>query len=414
MLPYEQLDRMIFEATAMAAGFRGLVRAEPLILDSGGLAGFEGRYHTIKLFQRTVLDLCLQSLRGEVDPTVAALLLNEIIPPFGAQYHCRILDQHMDTPLFFRTDEGVAGKISEIQCPGSGWGECAVLRELYEYLGLNLAALPDPAERFAASTIKTMGGKEPAIHYLLDNGALPNTIVYFLQKTRRHGLRYFGFDRGIRPPNVNMLRSHTFMGLIGDCLFQERLGRYLRRELTYDLPPTMIFDQKMPLLLPFWEKTRACFDDGVRSLFPFTALVTPEGITLPSGGRVALSTFAAAMSAENMYYLKYAGHDIPLHLPGRGVYYLGEMDTDERAHLLSQAATDYHSGKFWIIQEGFRHRTNAPYLNKEGHRCDMEFDTKFSGYYGPGGLICVDVMHGHGAILRQTADTVIGLCCSRS
>lgn len=194
----------------MDAGFRGLARGEPLALSPRIYEGFGERYDAIKLFQETVVELCHRSLEGEAPPEIAALLLNEIIPPFHSDFHRAIFRRRRDSPAFFRTDEGVPGKITEIQCPGSGWGECAVLIDYYAQQGFPAHRLPRFAEQFARDTNGLFGSAGAVVHYLLDNSALPNTLTYFIQQTRRHGLRHYGFERTLRPRDANFIRSHTF------------------------------------------------------------------------------------------------------------------------------------------------------------------------------------------------------------
>jgi len=411
--PNDQLNKMLLDATAMDAGFRGLVRAEPLELPIGHFSGFCERYELIKNFQINVLELCRRSLAREIDPIVARVLFNEILPTYGEAYHRTVLEKRQDTPVFFRTDESVPGKITEIQCPGSGWGECAILSDFYARNGFESLALPNPAKHFAEDVIGLFPDGDAKIHYLLDNCALPNTTTYFIHKTRKHNLRYVGFDRKLGPRDANLIRSHTFLGLIGDCNFNERLGKNLGGTLIFDFPPTMIFDQKMPLLLPFWSYTSTYFDDNVRALFPHTSLITPGGVTLSSGENIKLEQLAMKEPGDRNYYLKYAGYDIPLHLESRGIYCLQELSTSDCNRMLSMAAEDYTLGKYWILQESIRDRTEAIYFDNDGNIKEGRFDTKYSAYYGPSGLLGIDVMHGDGAVLRQTGSTVLGICIPR-
>ena len=283
------------------------------------------------------------------------------------------------------------------------------IRDSY-YVERGKKQMPPLASDFARDVRALFPNGEANVLYLLDNCALPNTTIYFIQRTRRHTLRYYAFDRGLRPRDANFIRSHTFLGLIGECNFAERLRLYFEGRVLFDYPPTMIFDQKMPLMLPFWPITRTYFDDDVRALFPHTTLLTASGVTLNGDEMITIDQFAARPSAERDYYLKYASHDIPLHLPGRGVFWLGDMNSEECRALLFCAAGDHHRGKHWILQQGVRQRAMARYFDDDGGEREASFDTKYSAYYGPSGLLCVDVMHDAGSILRQSAGTVIGVC----
>lgn len=73
---------------------------------------------------------------------------------------------------------------------------------------------------------------------------------------------------------------------------------------------------------------------------------------------------------------------------------------------LEEAGRDYARGKYWLLQESVRTEASTE-LNGDS---PFLLDTKYSAYYGPSGLLCIDVMQDRGAILRQGSGTLIGIC----
>ena len=76
------------------------------------------------------------------------------------------------------------------------------------------------------------------------------------------------------------------------------------------MPPIALFDQKLLLALPFWNQTRAFYGDEVRGLFPYTDILTPQGITLEDGSLVRIEKFSRLPCRRRAYFLKYAGADV--------------------------------------------------------------------------------------------------------
>ncbi|MFO1512447.1 MAG: hypothetical protein U1F83_05955 [Verrucomicrobiota bacterium] len=118
---YRQLDEEINGRLGTDVGFTALVRATPYPMDVAVVDGFRERYATIKRFQESTLALFNASLRGECDPEIAAMVLGDVPAHLGSDYHRQLTARQHHTPVFFRTDEPLPSKLSEIQCPGSGW-----------------------------------------------------------------------------------------------------------------------------------------------------------------------------------------------------------------------------------------------------------------------------------------------------
>ena len=75
-------------------------------MDSEVAAGFESRYKTIKNFQKITSSLFQASLRGDADPEIAKLVINELPDQYGFSHH-KDLYQSAEkmsrdmTPVFF-------------------------------------------------------------------------------------------------------------------------------------------------------------------------------------------------------------------------------------------------------------------------------------------------------------------------
>ncbi len=283
---YAYLDAQVNDLLNVDIGFNNLLGAGLYGLDPGTLRSFFDRYHLIKEFQEVTLSLFSASLRHEFDPEVASLVINELPDQMGWNYHRRLVEngvrQH-STPVYFRTDEVADRKVTEIQCPGSGWG---LYEQLYRFFADHASAFGKIAnfsrnlsEGFASSLTEHLA-KEPIIHHLMDNASIPHCVRFFIQKTRRRGVRYFGYDKDITPYNCNFIRGHDFPGLWCENFAKRRIAAWTKGLLEYDLPPSILFDEKITFVFPFWAKTMPYYRDEVRDLFPFTQWITPQGFFL--------------------------------------------------------------------------------------------------------------------------------------
>jgi hypothetical protein len=128
---YAFLEWQSNEVTRSLVGFTGLITPAPDNLSAAQWQNLTARYATIKEWHSTTLELFSASLKGLVTPAIAELFLREI-PPYLASYHRDIVSSvPINTPMFFRTDEAVLGKIVEVQSPGSLWGTYEQLQDYY-------------------------------------------------------------------------------------------------------------------------------------------------------------------------------------------------------------------------------------------------------------------------------------------
>ncbi len=408
---YGYLDRQINDTLGTDLEFNILLGAGHYAFEAEELRGFAERYSRIKEFQEITLSLFNASLKGEADPEIASLIINELPESQGTKYHRELDLKH--TPVFFRTDEVVPGKISEIQSPGSAWGICDQLHSFYDdhrsEFGVSDAFPTSLSEGFS-ETLKRHVGSGPFVHHLTDNSSIPADMRYFIQRTRIRGIKYYSYDKGITPYNCNFIRSHAFAGLAADNYFLERLARYKVGDLRYDLPPSILFDEKMIYILPFWNTTRNLYPDRIRDLFPWTQLITPEGFTLEDGSAMDLESFCRLPQKSRNYYIKYAGSDLSINWGSKGVYRASSFSGNRLQSLMIDISKQYHEKRYWILQKAYHMEENSAFIARTGDVSNMRVYTKISGFYGPAGLLGMLVMQRPFNKVHGTEETIVRLC----
>ena len=409
---YLELDREIDVRLGTDLGFDALVGVRPWEMDEEGVDGFRTRYDRIKTFQEEALDLFRASLRGDCDPNIARMVVADLPEVFGTSYHARLSDRQIRTPVFFRTDEAAPGRLTEVQCSGSGWGIAELLRHVYaanpELYGTPKYFSESLAASFSA-TLRRLLDREPVVHHLVDNASRPHGVRYFIQRTRGEGLRYFSYDRNIHPNDCNFVRSHDFVSLLHHNFFAERMERCDTGEVFFDLPPCALFDCKLITAWPFWSRTRKHFSDGTRELFPHTTVITPEGVEMPRGERISLETFLSIPIRKRLYYIKYAGTDIGINWGSRAVYLASAMSGRQCGRMLERVARDWHRGRSWILQKAVRSKERIASVTREGEVVEEKAYAKWSGYYGPDGLMAIVLFHKHYPKVNGSGDTVVSL-----
>ncbi|MGA2490407.1 MAG: hypothetical protein ABSF99_09550, partial [Anaerolineales bacterium] len=343
---YDWADDLINSSPRYATGLTELLAAKPYPLSPAVWRLYESRLSLIRSFQQIALNIFKAALHDELNPAVLHWLINETPESLGIRYHCKLEDRHFTLPVFFRTDEVTPGRIIEIQCPGSAWGELELAFEYAAKMGY-CAGDVSPADRFATQLTDFLKAP-PVVEHLLDNSSAPPGMRYFIEKTRPR-LRYLSIDRGVRAADCNFIRSHAFYSICSDKDFLPRLAK-VGQGVTYDLPPHILFDNKALLVLPFWSMTRAWFPDDIRALFPFTAPLLPAGIELPDGTRVTIEEFSKLPKSRRSYYLKYAGASLELNWGSRAVYRLSNLGSGACLEFLGLCLSGYERGQIWFLQ----------------------------------------------------------------
>jgi len=338
-----------------------------------------------------------------MDPLVLHWLTNEAPAGLGISYHRGLQDCHFTLPVFFRTDEALPGRINEIQCPGSAWGDLQLTYEYTAKIGHN-PGVASPANQFSAQLTDFLK-ETPVVHHLLDQSSAPPGMRYFIEKTRPQ-VKYWSIDPGVKTSDCNFVRSHSFYSLCSEYDFTSRMAR-VGNGITYDLPPHVLFDQKATLILPFWSMTRVLFTDDIREIQIFSTPLLPDGIELQDGDHVTIDEFSRLPKSRRSYYLKYAGADLSLNWGSKGVYRLSNLGSDACRDFLHQCLTGFESCKIWLLQKEEFQEDEISYITRDDKIHTQTLRGKFSGFYGPFGCLGILALHRHHFKVHGQEDTVV-------
>ncbi len=400
---YEWADDSINSSPRYATGFTQLLSTNPYQVSTAVRNEYVSRLPLIRSFQKTALAIFKSALNGEMDPRVLHWLTNEAPTGLGIGYHRGLEDRHFTLPVFFRTDEARPGRINEIQCPGSAWGDLQLTYEYTAKIGHNPGAV-SPANQFAAQLTDFLKDT-PVVHHLLDQSSAPPGMRFFIEKTRPH-VKYWSIDPGVRVNDCNFVRSHSFYSLCSEYEFTSRMAR-VGNGVTYDLPPHILFDQKATLILPFWSMTRALFTDDIREILLFSTPLLPDGIELQDGTHVTIDEFSRLPKSRRSYYLKYAGADLSLNWGSKGVYRLSNLGSDACGDFLHQCLIGFERGRIWLLQKEEFQEDEISYITRDDKIHTQNLRGKFSGFYGPYGCLGVLAMHRHHFKVHGQEDTVV-------
>jgi hypothetical protein len=409
---YDHADRSINERIGVTMGLTTLLATRPYELDGPTVDSHRARHAAIRRFQERTLELFRASLDGEADPEIARVVLGDAPPGFGADYHRALTTAQHRVPVFFRTDEFACGRLSEIQCSGSGWGFLEQLRDLYDAWPQVYGPprhFPVPPARAFAEQLRDYLPQPPIVHHLVDNASRPHGMRYFIQRLRDEGVRFFGYDADVRPEDCNFIRAHDFVSLPHHNFFVDRMERCDRGEVFFDLPPSLLFDGKVILAWPFWSKTRDAYDDEIRALFPHTSLIESDGVDLPDGERITLDGLRDVPRRSRSWYLKYGGSDIAVNWGSKAVFLARTLSNPGCAELLDRIRQDLRRGRPWILQEAVRRAEPATAFARDGGTFETEAYAKLSSFYGPGGLVGVLAMQLRSHKVHGSADTILSM-----
>lgn len=352
-----------------------------------------------EIFHRCIFDGAEAVLRR--------LLLNDSIERLPLRFYHNLPQEVWTDPLFVRTDESRAGKIFEIQCPGSGWGDLLLLTSLYRDHCKNPNVISfTPGAEIIKAIQEICGTESPSVLHLLDNSSNPSSM-HFLIRSTQPPLRYWGCSKDVRCGECNLVRSHSVYGLIAENLFFLRLKRAAEGTLKFDLPPLLIFDQKMILCLPFLDQTKAEFSDAVRETIAYTYPVTSTGFRDVTGEWTTLEAFLARPPRGRKYFLKYGGCDTTVNWGSRAVF---RLDSEKASELLKVAVADYDNGRPWVIQPALAEKEWVSYFPRQSAEPKTErLTAKYSTFYGPDGPVGVRSQYRMNTKVHGQVDAVVGL-----
>lgn len=380
---YEWADGSINGAPKYSTGFTMRLAEQPYRMSQEVRRGYDSRLELIRSFQQTCLDIFRAALRNDLDPRILTWLLNETPVSLGLSYHRSLEDRHFTLPVFSRTDEATPGRLTEIQCPGSFWGELQLLYEFAARKGYPVGSEP-PADQFVTQLTRLLGCT-PVVQHYMDMASAPAGMRYFIEKTRP-AVKYWAIDRGVKQDDCNFIRYHAFIELWADYNLHSLLSR-VGNGITYDYPPHVLFDQKATLVLPCWSLTRQYFSDEIRELFPFTTPLLPDGIELQDGSIISIEEFSSWPKSSRAYYLKLAGFDTALNWGSRAVYRLSNLGRGACLDFLRQRISDYERGRIWLLQKEEFQEDEITFATRDGRVQTQKLRAKFSGFYGPYGCL---------------------------
>lgn len=363
------------------------------------------RQQALQAFFDGCLDFACSHASDANEVRLKALLFGRFSQRFGEFFHREMRNRLRLKPLFFRTDEPTLGQIAEIQCPGSLWGECAAILSLHSR---------QAAHQFiacVADAIKSVVSGTPVIHHLVDNSSRPLTTTYLIQALRRQqNLTFFGFDN-VKDTDCNFVRSHSFHGLISQNIFETRLQAALSGQVQFDYPPTPIFDQKLPLALPFHPVTSKYFHDSARSLIAPTFLIEENCIFHAFGQIISLDEEIKRPRQSRNWVLKYAGLDTNRNWGSRSVKMTKKLSKSSWLELRKTIIRDQQNGDPWVVQADVSSKTTCGSIqNVSGD--DMLYEKTslfFAGEAAIGGLRMfrrISIVHGQDDTIHQALQMV--------
>lgn len=420
---YSWADQQYNNTFKSTIGFTQLLSVKPEYISDELYGNLSKRISLIHDFQDICIDIFRSALKNN-DQELLHWLLNETPESFGIEYHKRLDDCHYTKPVFFRTDEMGLGKIVEVQCPGSLWGE---LQLLYNFYAAGRIDVPEtsPAKEFSEQLIQYLCvepsayenlDEKPTVHYLLDNASAPAGVRYFIQETTPY-IRYWGLDSSIqKADDCQFIRSHSFFGLCGENYFNERV-RNLKNgipgkkntihKFKFDFPPYVLFDQKATLALPFWSKTRKFFNDELRNLFVFSSPIINETLELEDG-ICSIEEFSKRPQSLRGYYLKYAGSDVSINWGSKAVTRLSNIGSEKCLLILKKCIEEGKKGKIWLIQKEYNEKKEVVFWNRNNIQEKNLFNAKTSCFYGPFGLLGIVVSYRKHYKVHGQPETIIG------
>lgn len=408
---YRHLDNDFNNTTLSSTGFTNLVSVAPYAMDDATWDGYCERFHRIQRFQQTTLDIFMASLRGDEDPAIADTVLAGQPPCRGKEYHLGLSKAHLQLPVFFRTDESGPGAIVEVQCPGSTWEMAEQIRALYLSFPSDFGEphrMSQSWSKHFADGLRSYRAEEPIIHHLLNNASRPHGGRYFIQRSRQEGLRYYSWDE-VTWKDVNFVRGHEFFDLRYNGFFDDWMKKCTDGGLAFDHPPTPMFDAKVVMAWPFWDKTRDYYPDDLRALFPHTDIITNEGFRLADGAYVTPEQYCHLGTGKRNYYFKFAGPHPWINWGSRGVYHTGGLSTIACGRMFDRIFHEGEQGMFWIAQEATRYPETAVARDRHGELLTVDAYTKLSAFYGPRGLIGILVMQKRSRKVHGTPETIVSI-----
>lgn len=359
----------------------------------------------ISSFFKKVADLARFALLNNDDELIR-ILFSETPAGMDIEYHKNLPICCWDSPVLYRTDQSLSGKIYEIQAPGSGWGDLYLYALCLKRMGYELSKMYFDFPGLYADTIANMTGKiRPNVFHMIDAASVPYSAKY-LQYITSDRIKYWGLNCDVKMDAIDCLISHSVVSSTTSNYFRTYLQMAAENKLFFSTPPNLIFDEKAIYILPFHKKTRSFFSEKIRSIFPYTAFIEKGGFFDVSGDFVLIKDFVKRKPRERKYYLKYGGPDTNRNWGSKSVFRLNGNDCER---LLNYADILSQKGEIWLIQEDVSQSTSDVISQDIENILREKYHIKISGYYSRERLFGVKIMARHHFKVHGQEDTLVGL-----
>lgn len=388
--------------------FNENILEKPIVLDTKNFDKRNFNFSSIQNFLTITLGIFNEVLYSETQLSriIRNLLLNDSIQSIPISFYKSLDDKIWTIPKFYRTDESKEGKVFEIQCPGSGWGDVILLEKVYKKIFGDTFNYYNIQNSFCEEVKKITKTSSPSIMHLLDNSSNPSSMRYFMNETSSD-IRYWGMDKSVKNSSCELIRSHSVYGLISENLFKIRMEKVKNGECNFDLPPFLLFDQKMIMCLPFLDLTRHLFSDDIRETLSYTYPFTTEGFRDITGDWVTIDQFKKRKPKDRKYFLKYGGCDTSINWGSRAVF---RLDSNSCNNHIGLALSDYSNNRPWIIQKDCSNKDEVRYFESDNSQIQSKILTaRYSTFYSPSGMLAIRTHHGQSTKVHGQEGSIVGM-----
>jgi hypothetical protein len=356
-------------------------------------------------FFRISTSIARQSLNSP-DSRIKKILFSEPIGGMDVKFHRDLPDCCWNNPIMYRTDQSISGKIYEVQCPGSGWGDFPLFANAFKCTGIEVPpSILFFAKKYAKSISVATQKEIPKVFHMLDASSSPSGMKYLFTQTRP-SVKYWGLDKGFSMSDVDYLTAHSSASLITSNFYKSYLSKAIKGDIVFGIPPNLVIDQKAIYLLPFHRDTAEFFSNDIRNLFPFTTLIENNGFLNSYGQFITIEEFSKMHKKDRGYYLKYGGPDLNRNWGSRAVYRLSGNDCKK---LLLEASIRSRNGEVWLIQEDVSQNELINTSIDLREIKNNKFHVKLSAFHSNIGMLGIKIMARKHFKVHGQHDTYVGI-----
>jgi len=410
----EETNRQISTLAGEENSFTMLFARAPFEMNKDDFIGYEQRYQCIRNFLDTTNQLVYECLREGKHPELYRLIFFGKDKEYVDEQRRWYSNNPNSAPYFFRTDEPIPGVIAEIQCPGSGLAQLGILEQAWNKI-LNKNVWPD-WKNIVINNIHALTKKNiPRILYLPKSSCTLDASLFYRSLDNKGIIFVNPLEKGIEYKNsinknilekVDMIRVHSHGFMRSWPAFWEAVQLAKKRQLVIDVPPAIIYNMKLSMALPFWSYTRNYYNDEIRQLFPLTRVIKDGGTIQFEGKNIKYEDYLKLPDKKRNHIIKSSSGTSELDDGGKGVFSLKRTTRKKCAAMFKKIILEYHYGERWIIQEEHNQKYSYSYLNENEQIKNKDGYARFSGFYGPDGIITRRVLFKNYYKVGGSASTV--------